>query len=378
MIMGIIAPLFIDEYAPSMPAMLQSLHTTAASIQLTIGIMLLGLCLGQIIFAPLSDRFGRRPILLFGLILTLLATLLCLFSQTVNYLLIGRFLQGAGVAAAAFTTTTLIGELFTGEAITRVTGLFVLVYGFVPIISPVIGGHIQVAFGWRANFGFLFIASLLALILFAVFIPETVDRKKTTPISLSYLKNAYKAILSNKQYMRAVAGAMLSWASIITFSLLAPFLIQDILHFSAVNYGYLALLAGLGFLAGNFLNTLLLKSLAPKCILSIGIYTALLTSLLGMLLFFIGFQNIWTLMLTSFLILLGVGLSFPTYYGFAVSVFTKQYVGIANALIGALVLIGTVVYTIILSHCHAHSFNTLGAAYLTLALLNFLLRLSFV
>jgi MFS transporter, DHA1 family, multidrug resistance protein len=372
MFMGILAPILIDEYAPSMPAMVTSLNSTTSMIQITISLMLLGLCLGQLILGPLSDRFGRRPIVMIGVGLALLASLLCVFAQSADILLIGRFFQGFGSAAAALTCTALIGESFEGDEIARVTGLFILIYGFVPIASPVIGGHIQAWLGWRSNFIFLLLVLAVAFLFFWIKMPETVDASKSEKLHINLLARAYGAVLTNKKYMSAVIGGMFSWATIITFSLLGPFLIQNTLGFSANAYGYLALIAGLGFLAGNLVNTQALKKHAAACVLRCGVYIALLSSIAALALFCFGLQTIWVMMITSLCLLFGVGLTFPNYYGFAVGVFTKNYVGVANALIGALILVGTVIYSFILSHFHAHSFYVLGAVYVILAGCNLL------
>jgi DHA1 family bicyclomycin/chloramphenicol resistance-like MFS transporter/DHA1 family 2-module integral membrane pump EmrD-like MFS transporter len=370
MFMGILAPILIDEYAPSMPAMVHALNSSANMIQRSIIMMLFGLCLGQVVLAPLSDRFGRRIIIMIGVSLACLATLLCIVSTNATELLIGRFLQGFGIGAAALTTTALIGELFEGDEINRVTAIFILVYGLVPIVAPVVGGYIQDGFGWRANFVLMFCFLIVGLLFFIWKMPETIDRKTTTRLSLSHLTKAYGAVLSNKRYLSAVFGAMFSWAVIITFSLLAPFLIQNHFGYSATVYGYLALVAGLGFLLGNIWNNVLLKKYSPKTVLQTGVTLSLLAGVLVMLFYILGAIYIWTLMIPAVLMMLGVGLTFPNYYAFAVSVFTENYVGVANALIGALILLGTVIFSSLLSAFHAESFVVFAVVYLAFSLLN--------
>ncbi|MCH9770639.1 MAG: multidrug effflux MFS transporter [Gammaproteobacteria bacterium] len=368
--MGILAPVLIDEYAPSMPAMAADLTSSANVIQFTITMMLFGLGVGQVILGPLSDRFGRRPIILFGISLTVLASLLCIFAASAAPLLIGRFLQGLGIASAALTTTALIGDLFEGEEVNRVTGLFILIYGLVPIIAPVAGGYIQHYFNWQANFILMLAFVVAGLIFFAISMPETVDKNKTEPLHpVTMLKN-YVKIISHSRYITAVIGAMFSWATIITFSLLAPFIIQDTLHYSAKAYGYIALIVGLGFLVGNTLNTFLLRFTNSKKLLAGGLLLAVIGATLIFILTLLHIMALWVIIVASLIILLGIGFAFPNYYSYAVAVFTTNLTGTANALIGALILFGTVTYSSILSAFHAHSVITLASVYLLLTVLN--------
>lgn len=369
--MGILAPIIIDEYAPSMPAMTVALQTSASLIQLSITFMLLGLGVGQVILGPMSDRFGRRPIIFFGLTLTVFATILCMLSHTVSLLLIGRVLQGLGAAACALTTTALIGDLFKGEDINKVTGLFVLVYGLVPIIAPVIGGHIQTSLGWRYNFGFMLLAIAVGFILFSVCMPETVDRHQAHKLHPVRLLKNYITVITHRRYITAVLGAACSWATIITFSLLAPFIIQNTLNYSAKFYGYMALVGGLGFFVGNMLNTSLLKKFKSQQILVFGTVLAVVVSLIMLGILLAGHVSIYLVMAPTVLVMFGVGFALPNYYGYAVASFTNHLTGTANALIGALILFCTVVYSSILSYFHAHSVMTLAVVYVMLSGLNF-------
>jgi len=211
---------------------------------------------------------------------------------------------------------------------------------------------------------------LIACILNWIWLPEK-KRPKQSPLNIGMLRAAYSAIFTSSKYMFAVSGAMLSWSTIITFSIIGPFLIQNALGFSATIYGYSALFIGLGFFLGNILNTRWMAHLSQNALIRIGLFISILASLslLGMMLFYL--FNIWTIMVPSFFVMIGIGFCFPNYYGKAVSVFTEQYVGIANALIGALVLFGTVIYSLILTTLHAHSPVTLGSVYLALSLLNY-------
>ena len=146
------------------------------------------------------------------------------------------------------TATTLIGDCFEGDDIGRVTSYFSLAYGLVPILSPVIGGHIQDLWGWQANFGFMFIFAAIAFVFIIVKLPEThppTSDSQLHPVTI--LKN-YVKVLREPRYMSAVFGITVSWSMIISFSVLGPFLLQSRLGYSAQVYGWAALFVGMGIL----------------------------------------------------------------------------------------------------------------------------------
>lgn len=147
------APLSIDEYAPSLPAMVHALNGTQTLLQLSISIYMLAFAISQIVLGPLSDRFGRRPIIVWATPVFLVGTILCILSHSAPMLLVSRFIQGLGIGAFALTASSLIADVFSGDQLHRVTSMFSTTYSFVPIVAPVIGGYIQA--GKRILFLFL-------------------------------------------------------------------------------------------------------------------------------------------------------------------------------------------------------------------------------
>lgn len=370
LLIGVLAPIPIDEYAPSLPAMVRSFDSSVAAMQLSITVFLFALGIGQVVMGPLSDRFGRRPILIIGIAVYLVGTLVCILADSVGLLMVGRAIQGVGIASCAMTATTLIGDSFKGDDIGRVTSYFSLVYGLVPIASPVIGGHLQDLWGWQANFIFMFVVAVIAFALIIVRLPETRPPAPERRLQPARILKSYVTVVGEAHYITAVLGVAMSWSMIITFSVLGPFLLQDSLGFSASVYGWAALLVGLGFFVGNLLNTDLLKHHKPPAVLKLGLAISLAAAVVMAILFLAGLVDLITVMAPTFVIMVGIGLTFPNYYGIAVGVFTDDLTGVANALIGALVLFGTVVYTAVLTAFHAHSPLTLASVFVALSLLS--------
>ena len=370
LLIGVLAPIPVDEYAPSMPSMVGYFTSSVSAMQLSITVFLFALGIGQVVMGPLSDGYGRRIVLNVGIALYLVGTVVCMLSDSVGLLMVGRAVQGFGIASCAMTATTLIGDCFEGDDIGRVTSYFSLTYGLVPIVSPVVGGHIQELWGWQANFGFMFVFAAIAFALIVAKLPETHPAAERTQLGpMTILKN-YAKVLGEPRYMTAVAGVTVSWSMIITFSVLGPFLLQDRLGLSPHVYGWSALFVGLGFFLGNLLNTALLKHHLPAAILKLGLGISLVASLVAVGLFAAGLVDLITVMAPTFAIMIGIGLTFPNYYGIAVGVFTDKLTGVANSLIGALVLFGTVIYTGALTVFQAHAPSTLAGVFLVLTLLS--------
>jgi len=370
LLIGVMAPIPVDEYAPSLPAMVRDFGSSVSAMQLSITAFLFALGVGQVVMGPLSDRYGRRGVLILGIALYLIGTAICTFSGSVGMLMAGRVVQGFGIASCAMTATTLIGDCFEGDDIGRVTAYFSLTYGLVPIISPVLGGHIQDLWGWRANFGFMFVFAALAFVLIIAKLPETHPPTENSALHPARILKNFVKVLREPRYVSAVAGIAVSWSMIITFSVLGPFLLQDRLGFPAFVYGWAALFVGLGFFIGNLLNTALLKHHSTSSILKLGLGVSCVGGLAITALFLINLVNLVTVMAPTFFIMVGIGLTFPNYYGIAVGVFTDELTGVANSLIGALVLFGTVIYTSVLTAFQAHAPLTLAGVYLLLSLLS--------
>lgn len=365
---NVMPPLAIDEFTPSMPHMLSVFGVDASLMQLTITVYLLGFALSQAIGGMFSDRFGRRRPLLITMPIFIIGTLVVMFSHSMSVLLLGRVLQGFGMGVSALTGPALMADCFEGDALTKVSGVYSTVYSFIPISAPVFGGFIQDYFGWRANFVFMLILAVVIYAIFVAKLDETHHADASHKLSLSNIVLSYKTVLTNKNYMLAVSGLMLVWSSFMVFSVMAPFIIQERLGYSASSYGLMALLVGLGFFVGNALNNFLVKVISPKRIIALGVGIIVLFSVVLLVLPLLGFFNAWTVMVPIFVMMVAAGFTFPHLYAIAVAAVT-QYAGVAGALIGSLILVGATIITAVITRLHAHSMIAMASVYLTMALL---------
>jgi MFS transporter, DHA1 family, multidrug resistance protein len=180
-----LGPLSMDMYLPSLPAIGEALHASTAQVQLTISSYLLGFAVGQILYGPISDRFGRRPVILAALILYGIGSVFCAVTQSIETLTAVRFVQALGGAGAIVLARAVVRDLYSGVRAGRELSLMGSITAFAPIVAPAIGGVLQIAFGWRASFVLLVIFALCAGAAAARLLPETLKERAPGPFSFS-------------------------------------------------------------------------------------------------------------------------------------------------------------------------------------------------
>lgn len=246
----------MDIYLPSMPHMVATLHTTITWVQLSLPFFLLAYGGCQLIYGPLTDRFGRSLLLKAGLSLYLLATLVCIFSTTIHTLLIGRLLQGLGAGAASIVSRAIMRDVFTGKALARVSAQLGMTWAMVPILAPIVGGYIQHYAGWHGNFVAMLLTGGIGLLLTLFLYKETHNSNHQQPLTLKSILSNYHTVLCSRMFMANATPQFTTYGALIAYLVAAPFLIQSTLGYSAIAFGWIACLIG----GGNWLGSRFSKS----------------------------------------------------------------------------------------------------------------------
>ncbi|MBD8576945.1 Bcr/CflA family multidrug efflux MFS transporter [Pseudomonas syringae] len=268
-------PLSVDMYLPSLPTIADDLGAAHAQVQMTIGVFLGGLCLGMLLYGPLSDRFGRRRLLLGGMVLYLLASLGCALAAQVEHLLFWRFLQALGGAAASVLGRALVRDLFPLDEAARVLSLMHLVSMLATLAAPLIGGYLMLLAGWRSLFVLLALFCAVCLVAVAWKIPETLppDRRGA---SVGQVFRAYGRLAVQPLAIGYILCMGLGFGGMFAFITASPFVYIDYFGLSPLSYGWLFGLNILGIIIATWLNARWVGRLGPQRLLRIGTTVAAL------------------------------------------------------------------------------------------------------
>lgn len=263
------APLSIDTYLPSLPTIASDLGADAAHVQLTISLFLAGLCLGMLVYGPLSDRYGRRPLLLGGMGLYLVATVGCMLAGTVEQLVAWRFFQALGGAAASVLARAIVRDLFPlGEA-ARVLSLMHLVTMLATLVAPLLGSVLMDFNGWRTVFFALFVFCALCLLASAWKIDET-HAPDQRGDSLGQVFLAYWQIARQPLALGYILCMGLAFGGMFAFITASPFVYMEYFGVSPRGYAWLFGLNIAGIIVMTLINARLVTRLGPLRMLAVG------------------------------------------------------------------------------------------------------------
>lgn len=275
-------PLSIDMYLPSLPAIASDLHASQARVQMTIGVFLGGLCLGMLLYGPLSDRFGRKRLLLAGIVLYLLASVGCALATSVEQLLVWRFVQALGGAAAAVLARAIVRDLFALEEAARVLSLMHLVTMLATLAAPLLGGYLMLLAGWRSLFLALIGFAAVCLIAVLCKVPETLPGQQRGE-SVGQAFRAYGQMAVQPLAIGYILCMGLCFGGMFAFITASPFVYIDYFGISPLAYGWLFSLNILGIIIATLLNARLVKRLGAAPLLAAGTAVAALAGV-GLLL----------------------------------------------------------------------------------------------
>ncbi len=239
-----------DLYAPSLPHLPGYFGTDAETVQLTMSLNLLGFGLAQLIHGPLSDRFGRRPVLLAGMVGFALFSLACALAQSIEMLIAARLMQGVMACSEAVIVLAVIRDLYDERDSVKILGAYGMAVALAPAVGPMIGGHVHVLLGWRANFLLLAALVLAVTMLLWRFLPETTtpDRHAMRP---GRLISAYGALLRRARFLAYALVCAAPMGALFGFITAAPFVLIDRLGVATERYGYYQAVIVLAFFLGS-------------------------------------------------------------------------------------------------------------------------------
>lgn len=263
-LLSALTPLAIDTYLPSIPAIAESINTDISWVQLTISIYLGVYAFSQLLFGPISDAYGRRKVLLFGMSVFFIGTLFCIFSSDFNTLMLGRAIQAFGGAAVAVANQSLVKDGLSADQFAKAMSYIMLVMSIAPLIAPILGGIILLVLDWHYIFVFLGLITLISAALFYTKIPETLAIEDRHPLALkSALSNYYKLIKNPLVIGHILTGAF-HFTGMITFITGSAYVYIEFYGVSEQMFGILFALNMIAMMLATTINTRFIDKIGAK------------------------------------------------------------------------------------------------------------------
>ncbi|RMX06475.1 Bcr/CflA family drug resistance efflux transporter [Corticibacter populi] len=248
------APFATDMYLPGMSLMEGAFQTTPGRMQATVSVFFLGLAIGQVIYGPLSDRFGRKPPLLAGTVIYTLAALACAWASSVEMFIALRLLQALGGAAGMLIVRAIISDLFDRTETARVLSLMMMVMMLAPIIAPLAGGWLMVHLGWQSIFWFMFGYGLLCVALALWCVPESLPPARRQPLGFASTFEAYRSLLGQAAFVVPALAAGLAMASMFAYITGSEFVFIQLHGLTPQQYSALFAFNAFGIILANLIN----------------------------------------------------------------------------------------------------------------------------
>jgi DHA1 family bicyclomycin/chloramphenicol resistance-like MFS transporter len=328
-----IGPLTTDMYLPSLPDIARALDASTAQVQLTISTYLIGFAVGQVVYGPVSDRHGRKPVLLAAIALYCVASLACALATSIHMLIAARAVQALGGSGGIVLARAMVRDLYSGARAGRELSVIGAVMALAPVLAPVAGGALQTGFGWRSVFFTLVVAGVAAAALVWWMLPETLAQRAAEPVSPSSIARSYRVVARNPAYLAYLGLASASFAGLFSWISGASFVLQNLYGLSPFAFGLAFAVGSLGYMTGSMLSAQLTRWLSLDGIIGIGGVLVTAGGLSMTAAVALGFTSAASLVVPMAVYLAGMGMVLPQSFAGAMTPFPER-AGAASSLLG--------------------------------------------
>jgi DHA1 family bicyclomycin/chloramphenicol resistance-like MFS transporter len=333
-------PLSRDMYLPAFPQIGKSFSVGASSIELSLSAFFIGLALGQLIYGPLADIYGRKKPLILGMLIYFLASIGCSFSTNIEMFITFRVLQALGGCSGMVITRAIVSDLFDKTRAAHIYSMLMLVMGVAPILAPLLGGYLTKFFGWRSIFDVLGLLSLISIACTLIFLPEThkpalakTPRKSFFSLFKPTLIGYYD-LCKDRVFMSYSLSGGLMRAAMFAYIAGSPFVFITLFGVPAENYGWIFGINAVGIIGSSQINRLLMRKYSLESIYKNVMLISLLMAFI-LVINAIFFHSLFALLIPLFLLMTTMGFIFPNSAALGLA-HQGHRAGMASALLGTL------------------------------------------
>ncbi|WP_147200645.1 Bcr/CflA family multidrug efflux MFS transporter [Pantoea sp. MBD-2R] len=273
-ILGLLAmlmPLSIDMYLPALPQIAREFGVSAGSVQMTLNLYILGFALGQLLYGPLADSFGRKPVIAVGTLIFAVAAAACALSQTIEQLIFMRLLHGLSAAAGSVVISALMRDSYSKEEFSRMMSFVMLVTTIAPLLAPIVGGWLLLLWSWHAIFWAISLAAVVTTVLVVTQIKETLPRDRRQKFHLRTTLGNFLSLFRHKRVFSYMLASGFSFAGLFSFLNAGPFVYIELNHISPQDFGYYFALNVVFLFLMTLINSRSVRRFGPLAMFRLGL-----------------------------------------------------------------------------------------------------------
>jgi len=370
-----LGPLSTDMYLPSLPRLTDELNASVDQVQITLSIFFAGFAFAQLLYGPLADRFGRKSILLGGLVLFTAASFGCATATSIEELILYRFLQALGACGGPVLGRTMIRDIYGPTQSARVLSMMGTIMALAPAVAPIIGGYMLLVFNWSAIFIFLGVYGAIVTLMIFFKIRESLQPENVNSLRPSAILRNYGELISSRVFLGYTLCCSFTFSGLFSFLSGSSFVLIDFFGVPEKNYGFYFTAVVLGYMTGTQLAQRLGPKLGINRMLVLGTSIATIAGGAMLSASLLSIHNLYWLISCQVVFMIAVGMVMPQAMAGAMGPFPKM-AGTASALLGFTQSAIAAVVGLVVGHSHTGTPTVMAASIAamgTLALLSYLI-----
>lgn len=354
-----LGPLSTDMYLPTLPDLTSVFNTSTERVQVTLSVFLYGFAVAQLIYGPLADRLGRKPMLLAGLVLFTLASYGCSQATTIEQLILFRFLQALGACGGPVLGRTMVRDIHGPVNSAKVLSMMGTIMALAPAIAPIIGGYMVIWFDWSSTFVFLTCYGIAAILLITLKIPESLSPENRSSLKPAAILNNYRTLCKNRVYLGYSLSCSCVYAGLFAFLSGSSFVLIDYFKIQPEHYGWFYALVTGGYMTGTQIAQRIGPVIGINALLQRGTLLGASAGLAMLIPALLDIHNLWLTISTQVLFMIAMGIVMPLSMAGAMAPF-PAIAGTASSLLGFIQSLIAATAGLVVGHYHSGTPTTMA------------------